>query len=583
MKEYILVFAPPGVGLSKASNRLARELDAEIMDIEEEIKNDPKTEEALDAIKATFTRPVNMETVTHNLPRSAINEFWKESVARCLKTLEESNKPVKILSGHLIYYSGKRNEFYSVIDRDCFFLKTRNKIRLKPTCVILLIDDIYDMYMRLPDLYSPNQIESFLRKLERDINIDASSLSKDRLSSLTLGWEVRNLLHLLSWRHIEPIIAENLALQLGAKFLVWPVKQLIESIKPWLKSSQTIAIYLSHPISDPRNERNELGKWPEFTNEINELQEILYTQGITLVMPTGIDELRFQVRNQKYTGYLEARWPSVVEDEAKLLYSQPDKAQDINYDILLKPKYWDFQKQNLSQLENSEYTEALRSEVNAFLQVLVREIEAQISSRDFLFIYHTKGLIVYRPYYAIEPRPTFSRGVDAEVRLWEDIVQLREQKRIAFVHFNKDVEFILKSKKDKVPQEFVDTVWGLLSEKYYVERNTVENMVKNKGNISEIESILNRANIAQRDRKKLKKEFLTNWKHGKIELLKKYLINVIEVKEELIGLWVLNDFDELRAETSNIANFLHNGTPRSNNWEVQVESIFPDNYIITET
>jgi len=582
MKEYILVFAPPGVGLSKAVEKLAGELDAELADIEGEIKKDPEIRQALEAIRATFLTPINMETLTHNLPRTVISKLWKDSVARCLEKLKDSDKSVRILSGHLIYYSGKRSEFYSVVDRDCFFLKAVGQVILKPTCVLLLIDDIYDMYTRLPDLYSPDQIESFLRKLQRDINIDASMLSKDRLSSLTFGWEVRNLLHLLSWRHLEPIVAENLALQLGARFLAWPVKQFIEPIKSYLKNSEATAIYLSHPITDPRNERNESEQWPAFTtNEINKLQETFSAEGITLVMPTGIDELRFQVRNHQYTGVLEARWPLVSAEETKILYSRPDNVQDIHYSTLLKPQYWDFQEKNLFPLGENEYTQALRSEVNAFLQVLVREIEAQISSRDFLFIYHTKGLIVYRPYYAKEPRPTFSGGVDAEVRLWEDIVQLGEQRFIAFVHFKNDVTSMLRSKKEGILQEFTDTVWGLLAKKYYIGRNTIANMVESRGNITEIENILNKANIAQTDRKKLKTGFCENWKQGKIELLEKYLNDTVEVEEKLTGVWILENFDLLRAEAKNIANFLRSGTPRGNTWEEQIESLFPDDLITT--
>jgi hypothetical protein len=211
MKGYILVFAPPGVKLGSVVNTLAEKLKAEAKDIEEEIKDNPRTEEALRAIRATFHRPINMETVTFNLPRSEIIKLWKDAVARCLKKLEESDKTVKILSGHLIYYSGKRNEFYSVVD-----LVTLATDNLKPTSVLLFIDDLYDMYARLTErdqLYSHSQIESFLRKFERDTGIDIHSLSRERLSSKIMGWEIRNLLHHLSWRRLESVMAENLAYQ----------------------------------------------------------------------------------------------------------------------------------------------------------------------------------------------------------------------------------------------------------------------------------------------------------------------------------------------------------------------------------
>lgn len=55
MKEYVLVFAPPGVRLGPTVARLKKELDAETEDIDDEIKRDPKTITALKDIHATFT------------------------------------------------------------------------------------------------------------------------------------------------------------------------------------------------------------------------------------------------------------------------------------------------------------------------------------------------------------------------------------------------------------------------------------------------------------------------------------------------------------------------------------------------
>jgi len=38
-------------------------------------------------------------------------------------------------------------------------------------------------------------------------------------------------------------------------------------------------------------------------------------------------------------------------------------------------------------------------------------------------------------------------------------------------------------------------------------------------------------------------------------------------------------FEQLKKESVNIANFLRNGMPAGNNWEEQIENLFPDNYI----
>lgn len=374
-------------------------------------------------------------------------------------------------------------------------------------------------------------------------------------------------------------MAENLAYrQLKVPFLVWSVKQLTESIKLYFENPESLPIYLSHPVSEPRRERNENGHWPEFTYEVNQLQQVLCGQGITLIMPTGIDELRFHLQEGRYTGYLRDRWPP-IDDETELLYSPPGEAADFHYKALLLPKYWDFKNRKLFPLEIDEWSATLKSEVNAFLQVLVREIESQIASRDLLFIYHTEGLMVFRPFYAREPRATFSGGVDAEIRLWEDISQLGSEKRAAFIHFEEDVKLMLEAKRESIWKEFVDAVWDLLGRAYNIDRDTVENMVQNRGDISEVENILNRSNITQRDREVLRKRFPEIWHQRKIYLLKKYLISSVNVEEELIGIWILKDFEQLKKESVNIANFLRNGMPAGNNREEQIENLFPDNFI----
>jgi hypothetical protein len=596
MNEYVLVLAPAGVMLGTTVKKLAKKFDAEVVDIEEEIKNDPNTYMALNDIKASYTRPINMETITHNLPRSKVAGLWTEATKRCLSKIRNSNKPVKFLSGHLIYYSAKRNEFYSVIDPK-ILCASEGPVsdKMKPTHVLLFIDDIYDMYTRLTEkgqVYSTNQIESFCRKLEREMKFDINSLTEEERSSLTMGWEVRTLLHLLSWRHLEPIMAENLALQLNAKFLAWSVKQLIESIKLWVEKSETTTIYLSHPISGLRREKRETGVWPESLQEINQLQEMSSKKGITLVMPTGIDELRFQIKDKKYTGYLEDRWPIVAEDD-KILYSRPNNLREdkgINYKELLLPKYWDYREKKFVLLKPENYNEALKIEVNAFLQVLVREIEAQISSRDFLYIYHTDGLLVFRPYYSKEAISSFSGGVDAEVKLWEDIVQLFPKKRIAFVHFESDIESMLLSRKEKskgvIFANFVEVLHELLEERCRnITRETVEKMVRNTGNIHEVQlqEVLNRANISQTDMENIEREFSENWKPAKIKLLKKYLTDAVDVNEELLGIWVFKDFNMMTEEYPNIVNFLKGGSINGNSRKDQIESIFPDSLILDST
>jgi|GEM_PF-3915676 len=487
--------------------------------------------------------------------------------------------PVCQVPSEAEHFSGKRSEFYSVINSKCLTLKDRKKVTFKPSHVLLCIDDIYDMHHRLPNLYSTDQIESLLKRIQRDMDIDLSTLSKEELASLNQGGQIRHLLHLLSWRQLESIIAENLALQLDAKFLVWAVKQLSETINLWFASGNT-PVYLSHPITDARKEKNETSDWPKFTEEINMMQSLLSELDITLIMPTGIDELRFEIKDKKYTGRLLARWPLILNDINNLLYSLPKNISDIEYETFLLPKYWNFEHQKLSDLNPDTCSESLRCEISAILQVFVRGIEAQIAARDFLFIYHSDGVLVYRPYYSRKPRPIFSGGVDAEVRLWEDIVQLNEKKRIAFVHYTEDITAMLSAKRYTLWAECVDAFWGVLNSKYTIDRDTAENMLQNKGRINVVQEILNQSNIATGDRRKIQKSFPDDWRNAKIVLLKKLLTDALdeEIDEKLIGIWIFRDFNAAKTEFCKISDFLKSGIPIGNGWETQIDSIFPDKH-----
>src|SRR5438105_708314 len=548
---------------------------AEFVDIEDEIKQEPKTEEYLDKINATYKTPINMETITHNLPRLQVAELWKLALARCVRKLRDSKKHVRILSGHLVYYSTKRSEFYSVADFSPLLQDTTHALKIRINKVLLLIDDVYDMYMRLPELYSPSQIEPLMERM----NVDITKASKETMSRVTMSWQTRNLLHLLSWRNVEPIIAENLARQLNAEFLIWPAKQLIKAIKLWL-TAPSQAVYLYHPIGDPRRQRNSTGAWSSFIKEINNLQDTFAKHSITLAAPTGIDEYRFEEGKSHggelphYTGNLTERWPLI--SGSSTLYTRPDAVKDPQYLKLMKVRYWDPNARELKELSGN-YSQVLKDEIRSNCQVLITEIESQISSRDFLFVYNTKGLLVYRPYHSKEAKASFSGGVDAEVRLWEDIVQLGLTRRIAFVHFEPDVKLMLTAKTG-INEEFVDQIWTLLKI-WKVPRDMVKGMVSNRGNVKEVEDILNRSNLAQADKAKLEREFHDNWETAKVELLRKYLSNGVQVDDRNVGIWLVKNSKSFQLESLNVAHFLRNGTPRVNNWESTAGSLIDDKLV----
>ena len=133
--------------------------------------------------------------------------------------------------------------------------------------------------------------------------------------------------------------------------------------------------------------------------EVNRLQGQLLAEGIIALMPTGIDELRFEQRSlgtRRYlTGRLNARWPCDSLDST--LYNPPPGAQDYDYEDLLLPRII---RNGLQEfVPEDRLTSPQKRELSSSISVLGKTIEGQIPSRDFLHIYCAKGLLVYRPFY----------------------------------------------------------------------------------------------------------------------------------------------------------------------------------------
>jgi hypothetical protein len=582
MKECILLVAPPGVGLTTLAPKIAERLGAATEDIEKEIIGDEATIESLKAVKATFDREtLDMETITHNLPRTKVSELWQAAVGRCFNKLSKSGNDLGILSGHLVYYCKRRSEFYSVINPVNLFFTTKENCKETPSRVFLLIDDIYDMYIRLRErrkLYTPEQVQSFYERNCRDMGLAMDTLEPDRLAFLAALWETQNLLHLLSWRCLEMTLAQNLASQLNSRFCVWPVKQLTELLLSQINDPSRTLIYLSHPISEPRRYLKRHNAWPDLVSQVNALPRAFSTKGITLVMPTAIDELRLEVREGKYTSRLSPRWPTRGEREDNTLYMTT--GADAQHAELLCPKYWKRDTKNMVNLDSTKCTDTLRSEINASLQVLAGEIGSQIAARDFCHVYNTAGLVVFRPSYAEVPRKGFAKGVEAEMRLWDSIVQLKQEKRIVFVHLEEDVENIIKANRNEVRTEFIETMWSLLYQKFAVKREDIERMVKNKGTFVQQEELLEKVQISQAARESLEKAFAANIEVAKTSLLKKYLTGNIGGSEANVGVLVRKSFVEVLAEIPRVTRFLKTGEPISQNWRDLADKHLPSDSIM---
>ncbi len=369
-KSYDFLLGTSGVGLSRAAQKISDVLGSAkvgIFDIESTLCGLAKTSELLSRHMKVVGVP-RMYDVTYYLTRTELGELWRISANECLNHVAQSTKDINIIAGHVTYYGAQRKEFYSVID-SILLRKT-----LSVSSVALLTDDIYDMYIRLigdKELFDETtSIPEYLDRISDEREIQVRALSHLDQATLIMQWQKNTLLTILAWRSLETILAENLAIQLNSKFMLWAVKQRIDAYIKWIFNSRSI--YLSHPISEARRRINNIDEWNGFTSQVNKVQEIGLKQGLVCMMPTAIDEFRFQasesrvrgekksfnqkkkiadLNNKHWTGFLLKRWP--VPPFSKILYVPPSNSEFPNYRTILLPRIWNYKKIHLELLGKS--------------------------------------------------------------------------------------------------------------------------------------------------------------------------------------------------------------------------------------
>ena len=282
----------------------------------------------------------SMEQVVRR-PRSVLYESWRVACTRTLDSIvdaeraskkatkKRSDSPRALVSMHLTWFNPDTSEFFSPVD--LFRLRRKDCVIVH---VVILIDDVYDMFCRLHDpgdLYSDEHMQQRREILSKSSRrLDESGRQAHAMES-ALG-------ELLSWRRAEMIQAENMARSLGAKLTVFGTKHDRRALEILLAEPHAPRIYLSHRITEPRRHNNAsraeqrpLGTWLPVADEVNTLHseftapgQDLATQGQVLITPTAIDELRFDNADKegRRNPYLGARWP-MPQPAERLLWKSP--------------------------------------------------------------------------------------------------------------------------------------------------------------------------------------------------------------------------------------------------------------------
>jgi len=259
------VCSPSGSGCKEALQKLQEKFgtdEVKVADIETELCNRFETKEKLQQAGVTTDSP-SILNITWNLSRSTIAQLWQNAARQCISDIAASPAKTKIVCCNLIYYGGRREEYYSIINPQVFSI---NNGQIKPSLVCVFIDDVYDMYIRLTtqnEIYELKPyIVQYFRRLETEEAISVREMEPRESSVYFLESQLSIMARLLNWRNQEIVMAENLAFQFQAKFMTWGVKQLTEVIFSWTTQVDRRTTYLSHPISRPRKKRRVEGNWP---------------------------------------------------------------------------------------------------------------------------------------------------------------------------------------------------------------------------------------------------------------------------------------------------------------------------------
>lgn len=572
-----IICAPAGTDLRGAVERLKKVFTpAQIhhIDIDEELCNSRETKSALSEAGVSKPRDhsgswPSMYHVTWNLSRSRITKLWQDAVRDSLHKLGDDNG-IKLLTGHLVYYGGRRDEFYSVVTAEPF----SSPEVVKPSSVLLLIDDVYDMYLRLTEekqLYAhADRVQNHLDRMRREEGIPTGKgLSKSLASYLCAEWELSVMTHLLAWRHLEIVTAENFALQAGARFLVFGVKQPAVSAATWLTQPSSASVYFSHPVSRPRRLWRTKKRWHPVVRQFNEVVRELAKKELVCIMPTAIDEYRISRPRRTRRDYLarspslDGRWP-ISFPGVPLLYCEPRRAIDMNHSDVLASKEWNPARRRLEKRSSPSMSNTDRTNMGILLRALERQIQFQISSRDHLLVSHTDALLVFRPFFL---EGTWSSGVQAEINHWELLAKSDSGKKAIFVHFEEDIR--VRARAERHPARVFLEVDGEISDLWFGEYGVARDKtpevlraVRTGGS-----AMLDSGPLPPPRMTKIRDDFPKIDLRARINVLRKELSGVSSAVTEQVAVVVVRGQSELRKSHGIIEKFLKTGTQPEKDWK----------------
>ena len=389
----------------------------------------------------------NMNTVCSQATRAEVIGYWEAAFSIAVDRL--SAVPLEhtaVLVTHLTLFSASRLEFYATPLLRSLDRSTQIEVRQ----VVVLIDDIYDMFERLSgslDLYGESDIAlgehvSHTKRLTGALGDNETTipgevaveedLSPSELASLEIELNVGILMRLLQWRRSEMLGCEELARHFSCRFTVFGVKHEFGALQMLLEDESAVTAYISHKITEPRIEnlrQDALGRpgvWPQLTTDLNAVAGGLRQHRVVVVQPTAIDELRFtknlgnSARLDRYSGRLSERWPVPAAAVSKV-------ASDAS------PRYEHMIDR--ARTDHDSYRQGL-------FGLFQHTIYDEIAFRDHLLVSCNERLLVFRP---TALGAYVSGGVEEEIGHWANSLAFSPSTHVAaFVHYINELYGALK-------------------------------------------------------------------------------------------------------------------------------------------
>jgi len=351
-REIILFTGQSGIEAVECLNRISRQIKrpTHILSVEERMS---------EISRRSFRKEILLEDIFYQ------HGLWNQAFSSIIDDIDKSefDDNLIFLTLHGVYYHQDKREFVSPIDPE-----TISKLKGRVKALIILVDDIFDIYRRLME---DNEMFNQVMKLDKLKAVYESTF---------------NLITILEWRQIEITISRIIQRILDVPMYIIATKHPASMIGRLISMplEQLQVFYLSHPISSIRDEATE--RMPGFLGELNMfVRQLILEDNLVLFLPAAIDELIIKRDGDTFIPECSPRWSLPHDDGASICPGLPAHLRKI---------------EPLNPLDYSIASVEMQQPISYLMNLLWDYISVHTTSRDLSLVEQSNnGVIAYRPYF----------------------------------------------------------------------------------------------------------------------------------------------------------------------------------------